>query len=209
MEDGASYPRSKLEEHSFESIFPDRPIDDFVWFQSHYAGKEIEFHEGFGHFKGPVICFYDPDGMHYPALMARIQIDPKTVTERVDGVPKNDFVATDAFVSVWGNIPSDVPGNHDPMVQPQSLMVGRIPNTRKEKGEGIFHVHAVMHCCDGSVVPIDRSKEEKGHETGLPVGNFDNVMVFWCFWFSLKLLLCRTSLIVTTDSERLSMERFR
>lgn len=48
-------------------------------------------------------------------------------------------------------------------------MVHRVPNGRREFGEGIFPLLCGVFTQEACVVGLDRSKEEKGHEVSIAV----------------------------------------
>lgn len=174
-----SVPKSLRQDHDFESLFPDtQPMDgNFNLFQLNCNDGETKFHEGFQCYEGPVIARYDTNGNHYAALLARVQLTAE-MAQKVPYLP-HDISAkpiTEAFLTIWGNVPkADVrygAGSEHLMFQPQTLIVGKIPNSRETLEEGLFPVNIGIFSepeKNGGILPVDRTKEEAKYETGIPI----------------------------------------
>lgn len=173
-------PKSTLEDHPAENCFPDHPIDFFQHFQVNCNGKEISFHEGFGCYQGPLIARYDNRGNHFGALLSRIQLTPE-MAKKLPHLPQevNGRSITDAFVNIWGNMPKAEncgPHGRQLMFQIQTLLVGQIPNSGGSLEEGHFPLNIGLFTDPqlpngGGIIPVDRSAEFPGNETGLSVND--------------------------------------
>jgi len=101
-----SLPKSEDWRLAIESIRPEKPPFDYTTFQLNCNGGDIAFHEGFQHFKTPVINRYDTQGNRNGCLLARIQLTPE-MSARLPNLPGNlkDKAIQEGYITIWTELP--------------------------------------------------------------------------------------------------------